>query len=374
MTATSWTCGWTSTSVPACRSRRATACRIARGYEPFSGPAFPSVPGYGTFIDQRAQNLSVSMTSALSTTWLNDVRVGYTRLAGTTEHENQGTSLNNAGGHAGAVVEPAGLRPELHHDQRLLAARRRVQQPAGEHDRPAAARRHHHVVEGSTSAQVRRRRPVRPAGRLPRRAVARLPHLLGSSAAHRQRARGSAASASPRSRAARGWTIRSSCADRAWRCSRRTAGAWRATSPSRRAFATSYIAPPVDRDDRANVYDPVDALARPGGDGRRSAWRLRVGSQQLRSAARCGVVAAGLGHDGSARRLWARLQPVVAGALRGPLLQPAVLQPQLLLLRCPGSAAHRFGSVPGRPSRCPRRPRRLRSRAIWRSRTSTSSM
>ena len=53
-----------------------------RMLEPFgAGPAFSSLPGFGNNVDRRGQNLAVSHVMALGPTTLNDVRVGYNRVA-----------------------------------------------------------------------------------------------------------------------------------------------------------------------------------------------------------------------------------------------------------------------------------------------------
>ena len=48
--------------------------------EPFAGPAFAAIPGFGNDVDRRGQNLLFSLTHATSAL-VNDVRVGYNRVA-----------------------------------------------------------------------------------------------------------------------------------------------------------------------------------------------------------------------------------------------------------------------------------------------------
>jgi hypothetical protein len=48
--------------------------------EPFAGPAFASVPGFGTEITRRGQNFSTAYTHAPSSSFVNDVRFGYNRV------------------------------------------------------------------------------------------------------------------------------------------------------------------------------------------------------------------------------------------------------------------------------------------------------
>jgi hypothetical protein len=63
-------------------------------YEPFTGPAFSQVPGYGSDLDRRAQNLAISGVSVLTPSLLNEARFGYTRVSAAVNQEGAGTSLN----------------------------------------------------------------------------------------------------------------------------------------------------------------------------------------------------------------------------------------------------------------------------------------
>jgi len=63
-------------------------------FEPFSGPGFSAVPGFGNDAPRRAQNLLVNDARVLSSAWLNDARVSFTRVANAVTHEGAGTSLN----------------------------------------------------------------------------------------------------------------------------------------------------------------------------------------------------------------------------------------------------------------------------------------
>jgi hypothetical protein len=69
-----------------------------RLYEPFSGPGFAAVPGFGTNVPRRGQNLAISGTQVLSPAFLNEARVAYTRVSAGAFHENTGRSLNTAVG------------------------------------------------------------------------------------------------------------------------------------------------------------------------------------------------------------------------------------------------------------------------------------
>jgi hypothetical protein len=65
-----------------------------RLFEPFAGPAFAAVPGFGTDVPRRAQNLLLSSTNPVGPRFVNDARVSFTRVAAGAFHEGQGASLN----------------------------------------------------------------------------------------------------------------------------------------------------------------------------------------------------------------------------------------------------------------------------------------
>jgi hypothetical protein len=62
--------------------------------EPFSGPAFSAVPGYGNNVPRRAQNLAASWTHPVSASLVNEARVAWTRVSIGVLQENQGVSVN----------------------------------------------------------------------------------------------------------------------------------------------------------------------------------------------------------------------------------------------------------------------------------------
>ncbi|MGH9312728.1 MAG: carboxypeptidase regulatory-like domain-containing protein [Vicinamibacterales bacterium] len=65
-----------------------------RLFEPFAGPQFSAVPGYGNDVPRRAQNLAVSYTRPFAAALVNEARVAWTRVATGVFQENQGRSLN----------------------------------------------------------------------------------------------------------------------------------------------------------------------------------------------------------------------------------------------------------------------------------------
>jgi hypothetical protein len=65
-----------------------------RLFEPFAGPQFSAVPGFGTEVPRRAQNLVTSLVTPIGTRLVNEARVGFTRVSAGAFHETQGASLN----------------------------------------------------------------------------------------------------------------------------------------------------------------------------------------------------------------------------------------------------------------------------------------
>lgn len=65
-------------------------------FEPFAGPGFSAVPGYGTNVPRRAQNLMASVTTSAGASVVNEARVAWTRVRAGAFHEGQGRSLNRS--------------------------------------------------------------------------------------------------------------------------------------------------------------------------------------------------------------------------------------------------------------------------------------
>jgi hypothetical protein len=63
-----------------------------RLFEPFASSV--SVPGYGTDVPRRAQNLGISLTQPFGGTVINEARGAYSRVAIGVFHENRGRSIN----------------------------------------------------------------------------------------------------------------------------------------------------------------------------------------------------------------------------------------------------------------------------------------
>jgi hypothetical protein len=67
-------------------------------FEPFSGVTLVRVPGYGNDVARRGQNVLLSETHIFSPALVNDARFAYSRVANNTRHENYGTSVNQSVG------------------------------------------------------------------------------------------------------------------------------------------------------------------------------------------------------------------------------------------------------------------------------------
>ncbi len=67
-------------------------------YEPFAGPAFAQVPGYGNQVPRRARNVMLSETRTLHPNLLNELRVGFNRVANRVTQEVDAGNVNSAVG------------------------------------------------------------------------------------------------------------------------------------------------------------------------------------------------------------------------------------------------------------------------------------
>jgi hypothetical protein len=76
-------------------------------FEPFAGAGFSVVPGYGNDVHRRAQNLMASVSTPFGSRVVNEARAAWTRVHGRVAQQGQGTSLN----------QTLGL-PELSNDPR----------------------------------------------------------------------------------------------------------------------------------------------------------------------------------------------------------------------------------------------------------------
>ena len=93
-------------------------------FEPFAGAAFARIPGFGNDVERRAQNVMASETHVFTPQLINEVRLGFNRIAAGAFQENQDVSLNRRSRTARAVAEYPLARTVLHQPARILAAGR----------------------------------------------------------------------------------------------------------------------------------------------------------------------------------------------------------------------------------------------------------
>ena len=149
-----------------------------RLFEPFSGPGFSLLPGYGSDVARRGQNFVASATHILSANLLNETRVGFNRVSagvfpqeGSTVNRDVGlpepwTNTRDAGL---SLITVSGYSPLGHEDQ----------QSAAQHDQYHPRRRHADVDAGQPPRQGGIRRPHDSSGRVSRRAGAGRADLCG---------------------------------------------------------------------------------------------------------------------------------------------------------------------------------------------------
>ncbi len=63
-------------------------------FDPFTGPTFALVPGFGDNVPRRGQNLMLSETHVFSPTFVNEARFAFSRVASAVTSEGEGFSLN----------------------------------------------------------------------------------------------------------------------------------------------------------------------------------------------------------------------------------------------------------------------------------------
>jgi hypothetical protein len=63
-------------------------------FEPFTGPSFAAVPGFGDNVPRRGQNLLISETQIFSPALINEVRFAFSRVAAAVLQQDSGTSIS----------------------------------------------------------------------------------------------------------------------------------------------------------------------------------------------------------------------------------------------------------------------------------------
>lgn len=78
-------------------------------FEPFTGASYPQVPGYGDTVLRRGQNAMIGATHIFSSSFINETRVAFNRVANAVNHETQGSTINRTLGLPDVVTNPRAL-------------------------------------------------------------------------------------------------------------------------------------------------------------------------------------------------------------------------------------------------------------------------
>jgi hypothetical protein len=78
-------------------------------FEPFTGSGFSTVPGYGDNVPRRAQNIMLSETHVFSPEVINEIRAGYNRVSAGAFQQDIGHSVNSAVGLPDLSTNPRDL-------------------------------------------------------------------------------------------------------------------------------------------------------------------------------------------------------------------------------------------------------------------------
>ena len=232
--------------------------------EPFAGPGFPQVPGFGTEVPRRGQNLAVTLTHAPSPHVVNDVRFGYNRVSIGVFGEN--TSLTNASvglpplspnpRDAGlSVITVSGFSPLGHEYTTPQESTSDTFQIA---DTMTVSRGAHLVKVGGEwyGVQQSAYRDVQARGFLTFLDQGYTGNALADLLLGLPVLTGGARLDNPQNLRARSWSLFAQ-------------DDWRATSTLTISggIRYDYSAPPVDADDRANLYNPATGQLAPVGSG-----------------------------------------------------------------------------------------------------------
>jgi carboxypeptidase family protein len=231
--------------------------------EPFAGPAFSAIPGFGNDVDRSGHNLLFSVTKSTSAL-VNDARVGFTRVSIGVFPENP--QINNASvGLATLATDPrdqglsfitvAGYSPLGHEYNNPQESTSNSLQIA---DTVSWARGPHLVKFGGewTGVSQSAFRDVQARGFLNFINQAFTNNALADLLIGLPVVTGGARLDNPQNLRARSWSL---FAHDEWRASN-------ALTVSA-GVRYDYIAPPVDTDDRANLYDLTQGTVVPVGTG-----------------------------------------------------------------------------------------------------------
>lgn len=223
-----------------------------RLFEPFAGPGFAQIPGFGTDVPRRGQNLSASFTHSPGRSLVNDIRFGYNRVAIGVFGENTAISNTSVGfpalssnpRDAGlSVISIAGFSPLGHEYTTPQASTSDTFQVA---DTATWSRGTHLFKAGGEWYGVRQRayRDVQSRGFLTFLDQGYTGNALADVLLGLPVLTGGARLDNPQNLRAQSWSLFAQ-------------DDWRARSSLTISAGVRYdvAAPPVDADDRANVYD-----------------------------------------------------------------------------------------------------------------------
>ena len=220
--------------------------------EPFAGPSFPTVPGFGVDVPRRGQNFAVGFTHTPSSSFVNDLRVGYNRVAIGVFAENTTVTNGSVGlpafssnpRDAGlSVINVSGYSP-LGHD--YTTPQSSTSDSLQISDTATWMRGSHLLKMGAEWYGVRQSayRDVQSRGFLTFVNQAYTGNALADLLLGLPALTGGAALDNPQNLRTNSWSLFAH-------------DDWRATSSLTisAGLRYDYISPPVDADDRANLYD-----------------------------------------------------------------------------------------------------------------------
>jgi outer membrane receptor protein involved in Fe transport len=224
-----------------------------RLFDPFAGPGFALIPGFGTDVPRRGQNLAVTYVHAPGAGVVNDVRFGYNRVSIGVFAENTTTSNQSLGLPALAttprdvglsVISVAGYSP-LGHE--YTTPQESTSDTFQLSDTVTFSRGHHLIKGGAEWYGIRQAayRDVQARGFLNFITQGYTGNALADLLLGLPVLTGGARLDNPQNLRARNWSL---FAQDDWK-----------PTPSLTVSAGlryDYVAPPVDADNRANLYDP----------------------------------------------------------------------------------------------------------------------
>ncbi len=314
-----------------------------RFFDPFAGPAFALIPGFGTDVPRRGQNLATTFTHAPTSKLVNDVRFGYNRVSIGVFAENTAVSNASVGvpaltsnpRDAGlSVISVAGFS-SLGHE--YTTPQESTSDTFQLSDTATWARGTHLAKFGGEWYGVRQRayRDVQARGFLNFVSQGYTGNALADLLMGLPVLTGGARLDNPQNLRAQSWSLFAH-------------DDWRATPALTISAGVryEYASPPVDADDRANLYDPATGQLVPVGTGNMPRGGYEPDRNNVAPRAGFAWAMDPESAQDPPRRLRHLLQPGSAGHVRRAVLQPSVLQPERVLSwrRDPGHARR---SVPG---------------------------